>query len=393
MSNDLDRPLGQNKRSKAKSRSLSGWHVLSGVAGSMVIATSVYVALLEDKVSDSAPVEVAKASDAVPAKIPADAAAPAAKSGNANEQVAASPPAQALSGPKIIKVKQDDGDITGGIAIRDPSQMTQDPRLAHVPERDLLEESNFGPLPVKAEDGRRPIDVYARPWSRSRGAKVAIIIGGLGISQTSTQRAIRDLPPEVTLAFAPQGNSLSRWVQNARREGHEILLQIPMEPFDYPNVDPGRGTLLVDADPAANLEELHRSLGRITNYTGVLNYMGARFTAEPSAMKPILEDLTGRGLMFVDDGTSARSVSAGLMKAAKGAHASGDLVIDAVQDKAEILKKLDELEASARASGSAIATGTAFDVTVEAVAEWSAEAKKRGIEIVGVSALAEDPER
>ncbi len=396
MSNDLDRPLGQNKRSKAKSRAMSRWHVLSGLAGSLVIAASVYVALLQDKASDPAPVEVAEVSDAVadePVAQPDATATAAKKNAGVDKQVAVNTPAQALAGPKIIKVKQDDGDITGGIAVRDPSQLTQDPRMAHVPERDLLEETSFGPLPVKAEDGRRSVDVYARPWSRSRGAKIAIVIGGLGISQTSTQRAIRDLPPEVTLAFAPQGNSLSRWVQNARREGHEVLLQIPMEPFDYPNVDPGRGTLLVDADPAANLAELHRSLGRITNYTGVLNYMGARFTAEPSALKPILEDLTERGLMFVDDGTSARSVSASLMKAAKGAHASGDLVIDAVQDKAEILKKLDELEASARASGSAIATGTAFDVTVEAVAQWSEEAKKRGIEIVGVSALAEDPDR
>ena len=295
-------------------------------------------------------------------------------------------------GPKIIKVKRD-GDVTGSIAVRDPSKMTQDPKLAHIPEPELIQRTESGPLPIRAEDGRRPIDVYARPWSGSRGAKVAIVIGGLGISQTTTQAAIRNLPPEVTLAFAPQGNSLSRWAQMARRDGHEILLQIPMEPFDYPSVNPGRGTLLADADAAENLAELHRSLGRITNYTGVLNYMGARFTSDSAAFQPVIQDLAKRGLLFVDDGTSARSQSASLMQAAKGAFATADLVIDEVQDKGEIMKKLDALEASARAQGSAIATGTAFDVTVEAVAEWAQEAKKRGIEIVGVSAVATDPEK
>jgi uncharacterized protein len=150
---------------------------------------------------------------------------------------------------------------------------------------------------------------------------------------------------------------------------------------------------LVESDPQQNLEELRVAMSRITNFTGVLNYMGAKFTSEPAALQPVLNEIAGRGLMFVDDGTSARSQTASLMKEAKGAYATGDVVIDDVQDKNEIMKKLDQLEASARASGSAIATGTAFDATVEAVAQWSEEAKKRGVEIVGVSALANDPEK
>ncbi len=85
---------------------------------------------------------------------------------------------------------------------------------------------------------------------RARGApRVAIVIGGLGLSQTGTQSAIDKLPPEVELAFASNGNSLDRWMQAARRAGHEILMQVPLEPFDYPNVDPGRNTLTVDATP------------------------------------------------------------------------------------------------------------------------------------------------
>ena len=47
----------------------------------------------------------------------------------------------------------------------------------------------------------------------------------------------------------------------------------------------------------------------------------------------------------------------------------------------------------ARATGSAIAIGAGFDVTIEAVSAWISEARLRGIEIVGYSALANDPER
>src|SRR5690606_21387697 len=173
----------------------------------------------------------------------------------------------------------------------------------------LIEDTEIGPLPVRAADGRRAFDVYARPWSGTRGARVAIVTGGLGVSQTGTQEAIARLPPEVTLAFASGGNSLDRWMQAARREGHEIVMQVPLEPFDYPSVDPGRNTLTVDADPVENRDRLHWALSRITNYTGVMNYMGGRFVTSETAMTPFFGELARRGLMYLDDGSSARSIA------------------------------------------------------------------------------------
>ncbi len=250
-----------------------------------------------------------------------------------------------------------------------------------------------GHCPESRPDGRRPLDIYARPWSGARGARVAIVIGGLGLSQTGSQQAIQTLPPEVTLAFSPEGNSLLRWMQAARQDGHEVLMQIPLEPYDYPRVNPGRNTLTVDASPAATLENLHRTMGRITNYTGVMNYMGARFTAEPEAMTTVIQDIAKRGLLYLDDGTSARSKADGIAAQQGAPFAAADLLIDASQDRGAILKKLDELERIARAKGTAIATGSAFDVTVEAVTSWANEAKARGIEIVPVSALVRDPEK
>lgn len=392
MSNDLERPLGQNlKRAKRRSEG-AGRIVLYGIVLGSVLAGSAVFALQGKEFRTPQP-EPEKAVVTAAAKPPAEQIVVEKTVAEAHETAAAVDQAEKGSGPKIIKIRPDEGDVTGGIKVRDPSSMTQEARVAHVPDPALIEKTSAGNLPMRAEDGRRPFDVYARPWSGKRGARVAIIIGGLGISQTATQSAIRNLPPEVTLAFAPQGNSLLRWAQTARRDGHEILLQMPMEPFDYPTVNPGRGTLLADADPQQNLEELRVAMSRITNFTGVLNYMGARFTSETAAFRPVLNEIAGRGLMFVDDGTSARSQTANLMKEAKGAYATGDIVIDDVQDRNEIMKKLDQLEASARASGSAIATGTAFDPTIDAVAAWAEEAKKRGVEIVGVSALANDPEK
>jgi polysaccharide deacetylase 2 family uncharacterized protein YibQ len=251
----------------------------------------------------------------------------------------------------------------------------------------------MGPLPIRSVDGRRPVDVYARPWSGTRGARVAIVIGGLGLSQTGTQYAIQKLPGTVTLAFAPQGNSLDRWMRDARQSGHELLMQVPLEPFDYPNVNPGRNTLTVEASPAENLRLLHWALSRITNYTGVMNYMGGRFVADENAMEPVMKDLAQRGLLYLDDGTSARSVAPQLALKDGVPFAEGDLTIDASRDRGDILKKLDQLEATARAKGFAVGTGSAFQVTVDTVADWIGEAIKRGVEIVPVTAVMSDPEK
>ena len=217
----------------------------------------------------------------------------------------------AASGPQIIHVQTEEGagPPKAAIVIHDPSTIGQNLKIAHIPDRALIEASDTGPLPIRAADGRRPFDVYARPWSGSRGARVAIVIGGLAVSQTGTQAAIAKLPAEVTLAFAPQGNSIGRWMQAARQSGHEVVMQVPLEPFDYPNVNPGRNTLTVAASPDENLKNLRWALSRTTNYTGVMNYMGARFSADAAAMGPFMAELGKRGLAYIDDGSSARSLA------------------------------------------------------------------------------------
>jgi len=366
------------RTAKSGPRFLLGASQIAGVAVAvLLVGGSVYTATRDDGLR--VPVhEVIPEVAVAPAPVPV-APQPAA-------------PTQPKDGPAIIKVNPTPAPTNGPIVIRDPSTLSKNPRTAHLPDKALLEESPSGPLPIRGADGRRPFEAYAGAWSGTRGAKVAIIIGGLGVSQTGTQAAIRKLPGEVTFAFASQGNSLSRWMQAARQSGHEIVMQVPLEPFDYPAVDPGRNTLTVDGDPAENIESLHWALSRTTNYTGIMNYMGGRFITERSAMEPLMKELGKRGLMFVDDGSSARSVAAELALGNAVPFAAGEGVIDGTRERGAILKKLDQLEAAARAKGFAIGTGSAFDETVDAVSTWVAEAKKRGIEIVPVSALASDPE-
>ncbi|MGX9143122.1 divergent polysaccharide deacetylase family protein [Mesorhizobium sp. 128a] len=385
---DIERPLGQTVRPRAASRGLSARAVATTLVVLAAVGISGAIALREKpfRKPEQAVVSTPKVTAAAEPAAAAPTAAPAAPKPE-------TPPK--ASGPQIIHMQTEGGDgpPNAAIVIHDPSTIGQNLKIAHIPDKALIEASDTGPLPVRAADGRRPFDVYARPWSGSRGARVAIVIGGLAVSQTGTQAAIAKLPAEVTLGFAPQGNSIGRWMQAARQSGHEVVMQVPLEPFDYPNVNPGRNTLTVAASPDDNLKNLRWALSRTTNYTGVMNYMGARFSADATAMGPFMAELGKRGLAYIDDGSSARSLAPDLALKDGVPFVAGDMAIDAVQDRGAILKKLDALEATARAKGSAVGIGSAFDLTVDTVAAWVLEAKKRGIEIVPISAVAIDPEK
>ena len=109
-------------------------------------------------------------------------------------------------------------------------------------------------IPVAA-DGLKPFTAYAggTDADRARAARmpsIAIVIGGLGVGAAKTSDAIMKLPPAVTLAFTPYGSDPGKLVERARAQRHEVLLQIPMEPFDYPDNDPGPQTLLTTLAPS-----------------------------------------------------------------------------------------------------------------------------------------------
>ena len=116
-------------------------------------------------------------------------------------------------------------------------------RLASAPARGLTEKGADGLLPKVAGDGRRPFDVYARPVHRavldSEQPKIAILLGGMGLNGELTGRASKELPGEVSFAFAPYGEDLQRAIGTARGMGHEVMLHLPMEPFGYPAENPG----------------------------------------------------------------------------------------------------------------------------------------------------------
>jgi polysaccharide deacetylase 2 family uncharacterized protein YibQ len=262
--------------------------------------------------------------------------------------------------------------------------------LKPAPDPALVVQGRQGPLPIVAKDGRMAWKVYARPLPKDlpAGPRIALVVSGMGISDSATAHAIETLPPEVTLSFAPYGAGLQGWISKARMAGHEVLLELPMEPFGYPQNDPGPYTLLTSLQTPENISRLEWLMSRFAGYAGVMNYQGARFTSSAASLSPVLTALKSRGLLYVDNGASQRSLAPKLAGDLGIPFALGTRMIDPVQNPEVIDQSLSALEAAARQSGAAVGVASAFPVTVDEVTRWAATLKSKGIVLVPVTATA-----
>jgi hypothetical protein len=248
----------------------------------------------------------------------------------------------------------------------------------------LLEKSRYGMIPVVA-DGLKPFTVYAAEADRAKAAKmptVAIVIGGLGVGAAKTTEAIMKLPAAVTLAFTPYGSDPGKLAERARAQRHEILLQVPMEPYDYPDNDPGPQTLLTTLAPEQNIDRLYWHLSRFQGYAGIANFMGARFVASDAVMQPIVREAAKRGLGYLDDGSAPRSVAASLATAQSMPFAKADVSIDAVPTAVEIDRALAKLETLAKEHGTAVGIASALPISIERIGIWIKGLEAHGIMLV-----------
>jgi polysaccharide deacetylase 2 family uncharacterized protein YibQ len=386
---DLSAPLGQETARKPRRRyrlPFTATQALAVLSG-LVLLVFLGFAIFNDNPLGGEPVTRVAIRTAAPEKAvtppPADTPAPVMKS------AADLKPADPAGKRTITIIDGSSGArhdvVVSGDAVEKVESDAAPAVMAGIDPR-LLEKSRYGMIPVTA-DGLKPFTAYAAGTDadRARAAKmpsVAIVIGGLGVGAAKTSDAILKLPPAVTLAFTPYGSDPGKLVERARAQRHEVLLQIPMEPFDYPDNDPGPQTLLTTLGAEQNLDRLFWHLSRFQGYTGIANFMGARFVVTDAAMQPVIREAGKRGLGYFDDGLAPRSVASSLAEAQAMPFARGDVSIDAVPTSVEIDRALAKLESLAKERGTAVGIASALPVSIERISAWTRSLESRGVLLV-----------
>lgn len=380
MANDLSAPLGKSKRSGLTDLGLSRlasipYTQISIGLVAFILVTSLGWVLLTDSPDGGQPLVLAKIGNA--------------HVDNAVAEIVANDDFE--SGPTLVIDPSIDslGDIAASDDIEAEAEFIDEDASYTTAHPSLLEDSEHGPVPRIGPNGVRPSDVYARASGGGDGIqpRIAILVSGLGLSVEGSRQAIDILPDDITLGFAPYGRSVAKIAKDARLGGHEIMLQIPLEPFDYPENDPGPQTLLTNQSKKTNLDRLFWLMSQIEAYTGIVNYMGGRFTSSNADFTPVIEEIAVRGLSYLDDGSSARSVAGELATANNVPFVQGNIQIDRLPSRPEILRRLGNLEEMATRNGSAIGIASALPVSIKTLAEWASQLESRGIMLVPVSAL------
>ena len=273
----------------------------------------------------------------------------------------------------------------------EPGRATPGPIAA--PDPALLEPAPDVPggmLPRIAPDGRMPMQVYARGFDRNNSQpKVGLLLAGVGLNEADSEDAIRTLPGGITLAFSPYAPRAPNLLDATRHSEHEFLVSIPMEPQGYPLNDAGNEALLTGAPPAQNMQRLDWALTRITGFVGVTGALGTlrgeRFAGMLEQMRPVLEALAARGLLYVDARPAGQNPPVVWGR-------SVDVIVDEPAVRPEIETKLAQLEQIAREKGSALGlAGAVRPVTVDRIAAWAGGLASRGIALAPVSALVQPP--
>jgi polysaccharide deacetylase 2 family uncharacterized protein YibQ len=355
------------RRSRAGQALLGFWIIV-------ILAAAAGAVTLQQLGPPSAPATVATASTG--------SAAPAASPAGAGQAASGLPPAEPRAGTYSDNTASPVGVLhPPGSAIAPPDPALLEPSRAF---RDAM-------LPRIGAGHRMPMQVYAGGVDpQDKRPRIALILGGIGQSDTDSEDAIRQTPAGVTLAVSPYSAHPQPLLEAARARGHEFLLAIPMEPQSYPMNEAGPESLLTGAGAAQNRERLEWAMSRIAGYagaTGAFTGMGGeRFAASTDQLGAVEHELAARGLFYIDP------------RPGKGAptQVTGrdvDLVLD---DEPALASQIDsnlaKLERIARDRGSAVGLAELpFPVTVERIAAWASGLEARGIILVPASALALPP--
>jgi uncharacterized protein len=242
-------------------------------------------------------------------------------------------------------------------------------------------------LPWRAGPAAPPPSRAATPpAARATGGRIAVIVDELGTRADVLERLIA-LRRRFTVAILPELPLSRQIARDAARAGLEVLVQLPLEPYRFPEVDPGPGVLRVSMGPTELTRRTRAHLASVPGAVGVATSMGSRFTEDRARMRAVLEPVFLGGLFFVDSVTTGRSVGYDLARALGIPAARRQVFLDPDESEARARGQFAAAERWAERRGAVVAIGHGRLLTValleEALPRWEA----RGLTVVPVSTL------
>ncbi len=252
--------------------------------------------------------------------------------------------------------------------------------------RAMLETTPKGlKLPMRSENGGEPWEYYRKPNTSSDELPiVAIILTGLGLDEEATDEVAKR-NEFLTMSFSPYAPNLPQQITRARSYGHEVWLDLPMEPEDYPASDAGPFTLMKDLPEEELKERLFHVLGSAGMYTGLVSFPPGEVFSGYRNMGMVAEELKNRGLLMLlrtRSYTSAKTEDHTL-------YMNRQLGVQTRGTNASTEQLLTELEAVARSFDYAIGVAAYSPEMLNKIEQWAATLSEKSLVLAPVSAVIE----
>jgi len=216
---------------------------------------------------------------------------------------------------------------------------------------------------------------------------VSLIIGGLGVNRGLTQDAIQNLPADVTLSFAAHSTGLQELINSARADGHEVLIEIPMDSANFDPSEPGADkALLTTVTLNENGERLDWLMSRAQGYAGLINFNGDIFLTRSDIAKPYVEHLSKTGVGFFTDGDFETPELSGLASSKAQPFKAGNGLIDPHPVPRVISARLNSLSQTAKSGTHPVGVGFVYPETIAAVRTWISSLDEQNLQLAPATA-------
>lgn len=262
--------------------------------------------------------------------------------------------------------------------------------LPPAPIEGLSEETPDGlSLPMtRISDDLSPFAAYKKPYEPVKGKPmIAFAVVDYGLSDALAHSMIDNLPAEVSFVLSPYAGDPVKWAAAARAYGHEFWLGLPMQGKDFGTGDTGPKTILKNAALEENRKRLFATMTMVQGYAGLVSQKDHVFGANEPDVAPLMEQVFGRGLAFVESNPDIAAF--GLGKALEFNYPYGQnnfwLDADLRPDAIDHVLKAAALQATQK--GRAIVFLHPYPISVKKMQDWISQAADSGIDVAPLSAL------
>jgi polysaccharide deacetylase 2 family uncharacterized protein YibQ len=198
-------------------------------------------------------------------------------------------------------------------------------------------------------------------------------------------------PGPLTIAVLPGLPNSAEAARRIRAAGKEVFLHQPMEALGGQN--PGPGAIYAGMESGEIRRVLERNLAELGPVAGVNNHQGSRITMDEAAMETVLAVCRGHGIYFLDSRTTADTAVPRVAKSMGIRIGERDVFLDNIQEKAAMIRSVNEGLERAEARGAAVMIGHTWSPALAAtLTELYPALLERGYSFSSVTGLLDNVE-